>query len=703
MLHFAILCLPYCLIMNIKSTLNRLLFLIIPLIATHTILRLFQLSRVDAFGKPFVGKVEWYIFHAISIDFRWIVWSTLPFILLALFKKFKHSSALITTYLCLHGIIMLLTVADNETYRFLGGHGSFNLINTYGNAASMKETVLFLFEDASIPFLPFVLLFGAIPLFHLIKKQLDRTTQGFSTKRMLIVFAILFSVFYLFNEVIWRGGNREHKLRPIVVTLWKEINSLKGISIEPERLNRITKNFQQEWLTIQGDSSYLFTDSELPYYKTPLFQICSANPQRPECTIDRDQDGFNAALDCNDFNAAMNPQAIEIASNGIDENCSGLDAKPKNIIMIILESHRAINAGYLKKYGAITDGTPFQNKLADSSHYWTRLNTSGTPTIAALTTTHMSILQHPKKFVASAYPQLKNNAFTKVLGDNGFTTRFFSSADPSWDNQTPWLNQWYHNFDYSRSRENDRDMFAHMAQWLQDSISTKPFFVSAISKVNHYPFNEVDGMPSHPKDSPLLDRMNATMRFTENAVEKLFESIQNEPWFKNTLFIITADHGFSLGEHKNASVAHGKYLEYTWVPFLVYGSHPMLGAPQAHTYPANQFDIGPTILDLVGIETANHFVGHSLLRKNTQKTNSSFFTKHTQAIFERDSLRVHIPLEQSKKSMGQIFNRLTDPRESHNIASKHPALLDSLITYAQDRTDLNAWIIENNRLWKENN
>ncbi|MBF0107130.1 MAG: putative metal-binding motif-containing protein [Deltaproteobacteria bacterium] len=55
----------------------------------------------------------------------------------------------------------------------------------------------------------------------------------------------------------------------------------------------------------------------LPEYQKP-------EPEEPTIT-DVDQDGFDSNVDCNDNDATINPNAVEICGDSIDQNCDGVD------------------------------------------------------------------------------------------------------------------------------------------------------------------------------------------------------------------------------------------------------------------------------------------------------------------------------------------------------------------------------------------
>ena len=679
------------------------------ILATHVVLRAALLFRADAHGQPFVGKVDWYLFHAVAIDWLWISLCSLPW-LLACAVSPRLYRIWAAGLIMMHSFLLLATVVDHESLRFWGMHADGSFVGTYGNWAGIRAALVYLADDRSIRYLPLVLWVGSVPLSLGLwrwslrrlrwpqQETLNRTTFASSIIAVLIA--------WLFVSVIWTGGFRMQKLRPVVATLLIGWQRDASASLTNEERERLTTSFRRQWLIEQGDDAYVFSNPEYPYYKQPLHEACkkAGNELQARCLRDQDGDGYAAKDDCDDRDENMHPNGVEVASDGIDQDCNGVDEQPVNFVLIILESHRAVEVGHLRSVNpqaneAAPSATPWLDSLAGAGAYWTRFSVAGIPTINALMGLHLSVVQHPRRYIASDFTRLRHTSFSRILADNGYETHFFSAADPAWDSQTPWLRQWYEGLTYDRSREDDCKMLSNMSAWMRQHLtSNKPFLMTAMTKTNHYPFNAANELAELPDDAPLDAKMRITMEYADDCVKQMMQSLSSEPWYERTLFVLLGDHGFPLGEHGSSNIGYGLYPESTWVPFVIFGKHPRL-VPGPRNVVASQIDVGPTLLDLAGIDRDNAFMGHSLVRGRGHAASTAYQLRGDEAALETGRLRVHGGLRSQERELGaEIFDVLDDRMEQVNLLSRFPGEYERWHSFLNELDRLHTDLIESDRL-----
>ncbi|MGE0128722.1 MAG: sulfatase-like hydrolase/transferase [Blastocatellales bacterium] len=108
-----------------------------------------------------------------------------------------------------------------------------------------------------------------------------------------------------------------------------------------------------------------------------------------------------------------------------------------------------------------------------------------------------------------------------------------------------------------------------------------------------------------------MDGYDGAIAYLDQQIGLLLEELEKRGTLKNTLVVITSDHGESFGEHKDYGHGNSLYMSLLRVPLLIYFPS-RAPANQRVAMPITLRDLPATILDLAGVGDTLRIPGHSL-------------------------------------------------------------------------------------------
>jgi arylsulfatase A-like enzyme len=380
-----------------------------------------------------------------------------------------------------------------------------------------------------------------------------------------------------------------------------------------------------------------------------------------------------------------------------------ISGKPKNVIVMVLES---TGAQYMGVYGSEFDTTP--RLSAEAAHSLIFDNFYAHDSLTALSIESIALSMYPEVSYwpdSQRHADISGTAVPKVLKPYGYRSAFMTSAGIEWSGQNIFLS--HRGFDdiidskdladpkthkqiFSWGVE-DRYLIDGMVKWI-DQDRSKPFFMIGWNTQTHHPYSispgdhEIDYFAHRPAPQhDMLNRYLNTLRCMDAQLGRLFDALRERGLDKDTVVIITGDHGEGFGApHQTFSHGWHVYEENVHVSCIIWS--PSLYPKGAHSPTlGGHVDLNPTIVDLLGIPPPdNCWQGRSLLG-DTHPPRTYFFAAlndYVVGVREGNWKLIH------NASLGedQLYDLTADRQEQHNLASANPERCADL------RSRLGAWV-----------
>lgn len=294
-----------------------------------------------------------------------------------------------------------------------------------------------------------------------------------------------------------------------------------------------------------------------------------------------------------------------------------IQPKP-NVVIFILESFGKEYSGAFNKNTNIKNFvsyTPFVDSLAQNSFIATNAFANGRQSIHGMSSILAGIPSLTDAFTSSPYSNQKIQSIVSISNEMGYDTSFFHGAPNGSMGFMGFGNILGFKHYYGKTEYNNDDDFDGMwAIWDEPffkyfgrilSKKKQPFMTTMFSASSHHPFKIPEQYQGKFKKGSVP--MHETIQYTDYSLKKFFETAKKMTWYKNTIFVLVADHTNQI-----AYPEYEKAMNRFAIPILFYSPNPKYKLQGEYTEPSQQMDIYPSLADLMGYNKKIRSWGKSL-------------------------------------------------------------------------------------------
>lgn len=349
------------------------------------------------------------------------------------------------------------------------------------------------------------------------------------------------------------------------------------------------------------------------------------------------------------------------------------EEKRKNVVVLIVESFGREYIGALNR--TLEDGkykgyTPFVDSLLTHAVTWEYSFCNGRKSIDGMPSILSSIPMFVEPFFLTPSSTNDISGLAGELGKKGYYSAFFHGAENGSMGfqafaRATGFKDYFGRTEYNEDKrfDGDKDFDGTWAIWDEPFLqfmATKmgefqePFVSAVFTASSHHPY----AIPQEYKDIYPEEgiAIHKCIRYTDHALKLFFEKAKTQPWYPNTLFVLTSDHT-NLSDHAEYQTDLGLFSS----PVILFDPSGDL-EPGIREGIAQQIDILPTVLGFLGYDVP--FVGFGIDLLNTPAS-ETWAVNYQNGIYQL--VKGTYVIQHDGQQLRAVYDYRNDPLLKHNL------------------------------------